>query len=213
MRITPVEHGLEDLIGANEPGFERTKGLHMSELYGAYYKAVEPERFTQDDITPDIKLKFELGFALERMLEEGLKERLALNGSGRPGEFVEPEHGIIYSPDLLLFNGVTRLGEIKLTWMSSKEVPREAMSSNGFPPRFDKYFTQMKLYCRALEICDARLIAFFVNGDYAYKQKANKGKSVPSGPELLAWDLQFTRREMDEEWRTIMNHAKHVGLL
>lgn len=175
----------------------------MSDIYNDYYQDSEPNRFVRGS-TPDA-LRLEAGLALETMLERGLKERLSAE-SGRPGEFVEPEHGIIFSPDLIIFNHCTRVGEIKLTWMSSREVPREAMTSNGFPPKFDKYMSQMMLYGRCLETPYARLLAFFVNGDYSFRRKGRG--SVPAGPELLAWDIEFTRREMDEEWDTMISHAR-----
>lgn len=196
MRITPVDHGLGDLLAANAPGFHRTPGLHMSDLYNSLYQQLEPERY-RIDTRPD-KLKMEAGMSLERMVEEGLKQRLI----ERPGELVEPEYGIIYSPDLLIYNGHVRVGEIKLTWLSTREVPREP--GGVFPPTFGKYVTQMACYCRCLHTPYARLIGFFVNGDY--------GKTT-RGPELLAWDIEFTKREMDEEWQAAINHGKQKGLI
>lgn len=182
---------------------ERTPGLHMSDIYGSLYKKLEPNRYGRGDIDKATKDAYMVvGLSLEEMLEEGLRARLAESGGGRPGEFVTTE-GIIYSPDLIIFNSHTRLGEIKLTWMSSREVPREP--ANGFPPKFDKYFTQMMAYCYHLETSHARLIACFVNGDYD-KRKGMK-------PELLAWDLEFTSRELKENWAMLKNHAVHEGML
>jgi hypothetical protein len=57
-------------------------------------------------------------------------------------------------------------------------------------------------YCRCLETSHARLIGFFVNGTYR-----------PMAPELLAWDIEFSKRELDENWSLLMNHAKHKGML
>lgn len=194
MRITPVPHGID--LGVST--LPRTPGLHMSTCYNDFYCDLEPKRFDRHS-APD-PLKLEAGLALESVLEEGLKARM----TERPGEFVEPEHGIIYSPDLIIFNGETRLGEIKLTWMSSREVPRE--EAHSFPEKFSKWFTQMKLYARCLDTPHARLLAFFVNGLY------DRGRGG-GRPELLAWDILFTKRELDDEWRTIMNHSKRKGLL
>jgi len=201
MKITPCPHGLEDVI-AQQPGYVRGSGVHMSELYGALYQDLEPGRYTGG--TPD-PLMLEAGLTLESIVEEGLKKRLI----ERPGEFVEPEHGIIFSPDLIIFNHHVRVGEIKLTWLSSRETPSEP--GGQFPPKFAKYITQMACYCRCLETPYARLIGFFVNGDYAFLRKGEKGKG-PS-PQLLAWDLTFTKRELDEEWNSVINFAKFKGLL
>ena len=196
MKITPVDHGLQNLVGKSMG--PRSKGLHMSDIYGSLFQELEPKRYAHKADSPLPLLRFEAGLALESILEEGLKRRLV----ERPGEFTTPE-GIIFSPDLILFNGTTRVGEMKLTWLSSREVPREP--SNGFPPKFDKYFVQMKAYCRCLETADARLIAFFINGDYDRKRNA--------GPELLAWDITFSKRELEENWAMLISHAKSKGML
>ncbi len=192
MKITPIPHGL-DLLKSD---IERSPGLHMSAIYNDLFQDLEPKRFTRGG-TPD-PVRMAAGFCLEEMLEEGLKRRHA----ERPGEFLTSE-GIAYSPDLIIFNGSMRLGEIKLTWMSSKEVPRCA--ANTFPPKFDKWLTQMKAYCHHLETNHARLLAFFVNGDYRF------GKG--SGPEMLAWDLEFSARELRDNWSMLLNHAKSKGML
>lgn len=194
MIITPCPHGLEGVLGVSTG--HRSPGLHLSEIYNDLYQDLEPKRYTRGT-KPD-PLRLEAGLAFEDMLEEGLKRRLA---GERQGEFVT-EEGIVYSPDLIIANTghPNRLGEIKLTWMSSKEVPRER--SNGFPPKFDKYFTQMKAYCYHLGLTDARLLAFFVNSDYR-----------PPKPELLAWDIEFTVRELKENWQMLLNHARHKGML
>ena len=192
MIITPVKHGLEDIVGVST-GY-RSSGLHMSTIYNDLFQDLEPKRFVRGT-APD-PLRLEAGLAFEDMLEEGLKKRLA---GERPGEFTTAE-GIIFTPDLLIFNGTTRLGEIKLTWMSSKEVPRDA--ARGFPPKFDKWLCQMKAYSYHLELDHARLLAFFVNGNYR-----------PPRPELLAWDITFTARELKENWQMLLLHAKHKRML
>ncbi len=204
MIVTPVSHGLEDFI-AQQPGYVRGKGLHMSQLYDALYQDLEPGRYTGG--TPD-PLRLEVGLSLEAVLEEGFKKRFV----ERPGEFVEPEYGIIFSPDLIIFNSHVRVGEMKLTWLSTREVPREP--SNSFPVKFAKYVTQMACYCHCLETPYARLIGFFINGDYAWIRRGSRMRqgSHP-GPELLAWDIQFTARELKEEWDAVINHAKHAGIL
>ena len=195
MKITPVPHGLEDLIGKS-PG-SRAPGLHMSDIYNDLYQDLEPKRYVRGSI-PD-PLRLEAGLSCESFLEEALKKRL---GGERPDPFVS-EEGIHFSPDLIIFNGSTRVGEIKLTWLSSREMPRGP--ANGLPPKFSKYLVQMMAYCHCLETPDARLIGFFINGKYEHFKSGN--------PELLAWDLQFSKRELDENWSLLMTHARHKGLL
>ncbi len=162
-------------------------------------------------------LRVEAGLIFESLLEEGLQAKFGLMlGGERPGEFLTDE-GIAYSPDLIIFpENRTVLGEIKLTWMSAFYCPispdqaiRTGLKSNWdgrssveFPDKFAKYFVQMKAYCYHLHTNHARLIAYFVNGDYR-----------PPSPCLLAWDMQFTDVELIENWKMLRNHAKHKGLL
>jgi hypothetical protein len=194
MRIVPCKHGLEDLVGVS-PGGRTHEKLHISDLYGRYYEVTDPKRFKHTG--PPNPLYLEMGLTFEQMLEDKFKERMS--GVSRPGELTTAE-GIVYSPDLIIFNGVTRLGEIKLTWMSSKEMPDT--EANGLPPKFEKWITQIMAYSFHLETPYARLIAFFVNG--AYKQMV---------PELRAWDLEFTSRELHENWDKLIRLARHEGMI
>jgi hypothetical protein len=144
MRVTPVDPGIDLTFNTSE----RTIGkVHMSDIYNDYYARVEPKRYAGDIPIEMREAYMGAGMAFESFLEKALKDRLA--NTDRPGELVDAEHGILFSPDLIIFNHVIRVGEIKLTWMSTKGVPRE--EGNGFPPRFDKYITQMANYCHAVE--------------------------------------------------------------
>lgn len=192
MKITPIENDIE--MGVST--LPRSPGLHLSSIYGSLFEELEPQRFKQDGPPPPLKL--EAGLTFEMLLEEGLARRMA--GSERPGEFTTPE-GVIYSPDLLLFNGVMRLGEIKLTWMSSREMPTEVATT--LPPKFEKWLVQMRAYCYHLQTCHARLYAFFVNGNY----------QRPFEPDLRAWDIEFSPRELADNWRMLLTHAKQKGML
>lgn len=192
MIVTPVKVDLE--LNLPAPGYVRSEGLHMSQIYNDLYQDLEPKRYVRGSL-PD-PLRMEAGLALEEMLEEGLKRRLR---GERPSEFVSDE-GIICSPDLIIFNHVTRVGEIKLSWLSTRELPTEI--SNHFPPKFDKYLTQMMAYCHVVMTPYARLYFYGVNGDYR-----------PLKPALHAYDIEFTKRELDENWSMLINHAKYKGML
>lgn len=189
MQVTPRLSDL-DLLASD---LVRSPGLHISAIYTDLYQDLEPKRYTRGT-APDVN-RMGLGFALEAGLEEGLKKHLA----SRPGEFRTPE-GIAFSPDLLITNGIVRVGEIKLTWMSSRDVPREPGTS--FPPKFSKWFVQMKAYCHHLETPYARLYAFFVNGNYREHT-----------PEFLSWDVEFSSGELHENWAMLLNHARAKGML
>ena len=208
MKVTPIEHGL-DYYGKSS-GPRSTERLHMSQIYGSLFQDMYPDRFVKD--RPMNPGHLELGLAWENMLEDGIKERLRQGqGADRPGEFVT-EEGIVFSPDLLLFNGVTRLGEIKLTWVSSKEMPRTAGESFPSHPTVQKWLCQMMAYAYHLDTPYARLYAFHVNGEYAWMRKGGN-KDTPGGPQLFAYDIEFSKRELHDNWQMLLGHAKSSGLL
>jgi hypothetical protein len=192
MIVTPIDHGIT--LNRSAPGYVRSPGLHASQIYNDLYASLDPKRY--GGTTGPNPLHMELGLGLEEGMEESLKRRW---GAERPGEFTTAD-GIIYTPDFLCYKGESRLGEIKLTYMSSRGVPRE--TGNGFPGKFDKYMTQIMFYCHSLETCHATLLTFFVNGAGNF-----------SGPELLGWDITFTARELQDNQQMLRNHARHKGWL
>lgn len=218
MIITPIDHGL-DYIGKSR-GL-RAGGVHMSDLYNSLFKALEPKRYNSD--TPMNPLHLEMGLAWEDMLEDGLKDRLmevAGEDISRPGEF-RTDGGVSFNPDLLIYadDEPVRLGEIKLTWMSSRDMPTEV--TNALPPKFRKWEVQMMAYCYHLDLHLARLYSFHVNGEYAWMRKktASNARAIvaqtdtPGGPQLRAFDIVYEQWELDENWQMLLNHGQHVGLL
>ena len=193
MIVTPLAHGL-DLLKSD---LVRSPGVHASDIYGDFYRRLDPKRydFSARDADPDEEpLLMVLGSAWEHHFEK----LLTLNGINayRPTELLSPE-GIAYSPDLIIFNGVTRLGEIKLTSMALDDCPTEV--SNNLPPKFDKYLCQIKLYLHWLEMVDAWLAVLSIR--------------QPWRPELRLFDLTFTPRELIDNHRMLMAHARHEGML
>jgi hypothetical protein len=202
MITTPYPLDL-DILRIGQSGSERAAGVHASDLYGSLYKELMPERYGRDGLPPPLLL--ETGLVFENMLEEGFARRFEAAGGEqiiRPGEFTHRdvwdgyEIVIHFNPDLLIYNGVTRLGEIKATWMSSP--PDDDLSAD----KFQKYFTQIKFYLKMLRLLHARLYVFFVCGNY----------KPPTRPMFKAWDLEFTQDELDMEYAMLCYHGIHKGL-
>lgn len=195
MRVRPVQLALE--FNKPAPGYVRSPGLHMSAIYGDLYAQLDPKRYGGTD-GPD-PVRMEAGLAFEEMLEEGLRRRLL---GERPGEFIT-EEGIVYSPDALFFeDDRTVLGEFKCTWQSSNGYP--VAEGDVFPAKADKWLCQMMAYAYHLETVYGRLIVFFVNGG---------GWKTGNGPLVLSWDIEWTQRELDENWAGLRNHALHTKML
>lgn len=221
MIVQPYAHQL--ILAANELGFIRTDGLHLSDIYGDLFRDLEPDRYAKRDrnghLLPFDLEKMELGMSFEHALEPTLRQRLL---GDRPGEFQSLE-GIWFSPDALFFEPPDLrmvLGEFKCTWMSCRDCPisplhaskYESLKSNwdgvspvAFPNKFDAWFVQMKGYCRCLDIDEAILIGFFVVGSYP--------KGFPARPALLAWRLRFTAQELQDNWSMLINHGRAKGML
>lgn len=211
-----------DLAGLKigDSGSIRAVGLHASDVYSRFYQDFDPKRYKKDGNLPLTLL--EIGLAFEVFLEQWLARKVELAGQGqisRPGEFTyetifaDQPVTVHYNPDLLIYNGITRLGEIKATkmasgvpneWLSEEEFPKHAEEISQIPydPKYAKYLSQIKMYLRMLGMLHARLYVFYING--------RKWDLVP---QLLVWDLEFTQDELDMEWNMLMNHALSCGIL
>lgn len=218
MKVTPIDHGLT--LAANNAGFVRSPGLHMSDIYTSLYKELDPKRYDKRDADGE-ELPFDLmvmeeGMAFESWLEPQLVLRLF---GDRPGEFFTQHDrtcsawgrpvndglilcpcgaGVAYSPDWLFHEDELVLGEFKRTKYSSRGAP--------FEQKFDKWVCQMKAYCKHLDTLVARLFGLFVNGDYSYKS--------PDGDEqILAWEFRFSQLEVDRNWSMLLRHAWKKGMI
>jgi hypothetical protein len=220
MIITPLDLDMS-AIGVGQSGSVRATGLHASDIYDDLYKHLEPKRFKGGTPAP---LLLETGLILETALEDGLAKRFETAGGEdikRPGEFTYegPFDGypvvIHYNPDLFIFNGCFRIGEIKATWLSShidhawvdspeaRVLHKADIEAAFLNPKFDKYLTQLKMYCYMQHTTHGRLYVCFIAGDY----------TRPFKSQLVAVDLEFTQDELDQEWAMLMYHAIAQGLI
>jgi hypothetical protein len=188
MIVTPVTLNIDWL----KSDLVRSPGVHASDIYGDLYKKLDPKRYDYDEDANPLLLA--LGTAWEKHFEY----LLASNGVEveRPAEFLSPE-SIAYSPDLIIFNGITRLGEIKYTSMSADDMPEE--TTNNLPPKLDKYLTQMKLYAFWLGVNDGWLAILF--------------NHKPWDPQFRMFDIHWLEGELRDNYDMCMNHARAMGLL
>ena len=196
MKITPTTLSVD--VSQTGPS-TRSPGLHISTIYNDLYKTLQPSRYAKKRVltaaTPNEEefdpMMVGLGLAWEAHLEKVL--HAAGVPATRPGEFRTPE-GVAFSPDLLIDNGHTAVGEIKLTRYKTGDYRDE---------KFAKWITQMKAYCYHLGTPHARLFALHMNGDY----RAHRD------PTLVITDFEFTPTELKREWATLLSHARQRRLL
>lgn len=170
---------------------ERSPGLHVSTIIRSIMTTLQPKRFaSRGDEGPPIEW-ISAGTIWEYLLEAAMTKLAAGHTLIRPGEI--EKDGIVSTPDALSM-GDWIVHEFKFTWMSSRDAIDHI--------KFHHWIIQIKAYCHVLGSKHARLHGFFVMGDY-------KG----SGPQPLAWDLEFTHLELIENWEMLTNHAREKGWL
>ena len=203
MTITEIPFELDLGAAAGGPLIPpgpRSAGLHASDLYGGLAAKLDPERFPQGSPMPVVSMA--IGLAWEQWLERtlvGMGEAVA-----RPPEQVIMlgKTPCYYSPDLIVINGKTRIGEIKTTRLSSKQ------GIEG--PKADKYHSQTKLYCGWEEIPYARFYVLFLHGNYGFMKKGSSGEGVP---EFRVYDVNYTARELQENMQTHFQFGLREGLI
>ncbi len=189
MITTPLEFQLNSEDYSEAAG-QRSPGLHLGQILAELNEARGNKYVSSDEATKQIY--FSMGFIWEQVLAQVLVDTAIKRSAGilvRPGEF--HLDGIAMSPDAIDLTDYA-LEEYKATWMSS--------SNEIDGPKFWVWMKQMQCYCKAIGTRTARLRVFFVVGDW-------KG----SGPQVKAWQFEFTEREIDETWQMVTNHARSKG--
>jgi hypothetical protein len=130
------------------------------------------------------------GFLWEHIFSMAMAEAFRVGDIVRPGEFMV--EGIIGSPDN--WNIVTnRIIETKATWRSERKLEH-------LEKHFWLWLVQMQGYCRMVGSREAELYVLFINGTYAPPK--------PNGRALL---LEWSQREIEDNWRMITGHARKRG--
>lgn len=185
MNITEIPFALT-ANDFSEDTHTRTEGLHLGEILDDIQELLYPiDNKWEGDMAMGI------GFLWERVLSDQILK--ALHDAGkliRPGEL--HVDGIYMTPDG--YNTDHILCEYKATWKSTNH---QIDSS-----KYWRYWTQIKAYCYALKTMRARLYILHVMGNWRN-----------SGPIAKAYEAEFTKRELDDNWKMIVSHAKKKGML
>jgi hypothetical protein len=186
MRVVEIA---DDLVLGKllRPDPNRTQGLHLSDITGDLMRQLEPNRFGGD-----IRHEFiGIGQAVEDVIGDALAHRVM--GFEKPGEFRDRETGIYMTPD-----AYPPLREIKVTWVKGLPGP-EALHD----PKLLRYHLQGKSYCRVLGTQQILFHVLFITG--------NKG-GVPL-PVLRTFQVTYSRHEIEDTWRQVLQHAADVPQL
>jgi hypothetical protein len=187
----PFEIVAEDYSEADTP---RSTGLHLGQIISAIDKSIHGKRYPDTD-NQTRQGYFSMGFMWERFLSEVFRDTAVKKSDGvlvRPGELYLS--GIAMSPDAIDLSDYA-LEEYKATYVSSSHE----IDDTSY---FWHWHVQMKCYCKALATLTARLRVWFIVGDW-------KG----SGPQIRAYQFQFTQQEVDDAFQMCVNHARAEGWL
>ena len=177
---------IESKLEGPGSGVERSEGLHLTPII--YDIAIKLGIMKPSSDSEDGKAEFfERGFIFEDLLSHVFATRMAL----RIGEITLD--GITGSPD--------GLGE----WESRLVVEEYKCTSKSLSrPIEDNWMwvTQVKAYCHMVGVPKAIMRVLYVAGDYK-----------PPFPQYRAYLMEFSQRELEENWSMIVNHAKAQGWL
>jgi hypothetical protein len=175
---------------ADEEGLVRSPGLHLSTIIRAIEQTIRPkdEWCTQEELA----MFGAVGFMWERVFSMAHRDAVANSDLVRPGEFTLD--GITGSPDLIHVPSWTLI-ETKACFRSARKF--ESLERN-----FWAWICQVKSYSLMIGTDIAEIHAFFVAGDWR-----------PPTPCAKSVRLEFTERELAENWMMITKFATDKGWL
>src|ERR1700730_3643209 len=190
MRIVERFIDLDPLVMSRGRVDRSTDKVHVSEVIRWVDNRVihRGQRKPYEDLSPNEKKRMgnyvSVGYAWEDLVAQSLAPVFG-------GEYVRTGEieldGIVGTPDGLELTGMA-VDETKATWRSS----RRDISTD-----FWSWMVQVKAYAHMLQLTRVSLLVFFVNGNYA-----------DSGPQGKKFDIEFTDRELDDNWRMITANAR-----
>lgn len=183
MKITPVPFTIQ----LPRDDAERSPGVHVSEIVrdiGFQMGYLKPEYLNANmDVT-----RVAMGLAWEDWVFPKQHPEVSYH----PGEVMPG--GIACSTDGVSWFGTDlRVHECKLTWKSMK---REQDLQNEW-----MWLSQTMGYCFGWGTPYARYHIYWVNGDY------KRGEDT-GGPQYKLYDLEFTPRELNDNWQMLQNRSK-----
>jgi len=190
MKIVERLIELDPLVLSGRRGDRSTGKVHISEILRWVDNRVihRGQRKPYEDLSPNERKRMgnyvSVGYAWEDLLAQSLAPVFG-------GEYVRTGEieldGIVGTPDGLELTGLA-IDETKATWRSSRR---------SIETDFWSWFVQVKAYCWMMKLNRVSLRVFFVNGNYA-----------DSGPQVKCFDIDFTDRELEDNWRMILANAR-----
>ena len=186
MKVTPVEYTLDALSYRGV----RSSGVHLTDCLD-YLERKILRKPAQD--FSEWESSAELGFAWEDLVIRSLEAQGAVivkgvevssDGIAMSPDIIEIGSGFQSLPAVPLAEGDIRVWDTKLKWASILNAPPEGNW---------RWQYQLKCYCRAIGASVAVIAPYYINGKWR-----------PPAPIKAFQVWEFTARELDETWRSVV---------
>ena len=204
MRAIPREVNL--IIPA--PIVPRGEGTHVSAIIRAIAISTgvlkaeggdEPSMADKREITDPVAiLRICLGLAWEEYyLGMFLKDKVMKHPAERCVD------GIHMSPDGISREWVEHANRphpgVMITFVHEVKATYKSINTVGDLSKEWLWLTQVKAYCKGMKTTHAKLHVLFICGDY----------KMPIRPMIKEWTLEFTQREIDENWSMLKEYRDY----
>lgn len=195
MKILAVDEPDPD-VSSDMDSHDRPAGCHVSTIIKQMLIERDAKKYGDD--SPIDADTIERGYVWEEVLSDALLRRHGGQEGFRPDPF--QVDSVWMSPDWFNPESEFPLEEWKATRVSRK---------SDITDRHWYWFVQIGCYLKGTGGTKARLRVWYMNGDYSEKTKRD--------PRLLTsyvrFTLEYSQREIDENWRSVIGTAKKHGLL
>jgi len=194
--ITPLD--VSDYPSRIVPPFNSTRStgrVHLTDIIRDMAASIGKSKGDGSTTDEDLNWYASGGWLWERIWDAAHREAVADGSVYCPGE-IELD-GIVGTPDRVRIenDGALTLVELKCRWQSAYKF--DSLEKNYF-----QELTQIMSYCRMVGADRAELCVFFVAGNWR-----------PPVPMARAVGLEFTERELAENWEMVRGHAQRKGWL
>lgn len=198
MRILAAEP--DPSLFFHNSGEDRAAGVHLSDILSRM--AWDRDKKYHPDAPKDLSM-FECGFIWETALDRALAARHGARAGYRPDQL--EEDGIWMSPDWVNPDADVQCEE----WKATRK------SINKAAEKVEEWAPQAKSYLRALlkrGLATAPIVrwrVWFMMGDWTFENKGD----LTLLKDYYRIDVEFTKRELEENWRGIVAAGHKYGLL